>query len=406
MSVEKMSDHKPEHAEAKAKKRRKASGEPAPAQEHPAQKVGEMLRQARLDKKMTLDAVSSAINVRVIQLKAIEEGHIDQLPGMTYALGFVKSYAAHLKLDGAEIANRFKAEHSSTPAKPELHFPEPLAESKMPDPLIIGGAAVAVVVLLAAWAVFSGHDDRPVATAVNIPPPPAASAALLTQGNPIPGAGDTSALTSDVTKPAVVPAANSAIATGPLTAPLTPLAQATGAAGAQAPAPQGEKSTADAASQPQAKTAGDATALQVHIAEQTPTPPVEAQEGDAHTEQAVVVAPAAPRAERASAHEGGNENVINVRRGRSRITLKANSSTWVQISDAAQATVFKKVMRPGDEYFVPDQKGLTMVTSNAGGLEVYVDGKRVQTLGKQGEIIRGIELDPAELKIKRIKTRD
>ncbi|MBI1216464.1 MAG: DUF4115 domain-containing protein [Alphaproteobacteria bacterium] len=372
--------------DSKDKKRKKPGGEPAPAQENKPQKSGALLRAARLEKKLDLDEISATINVRVAQLKAIEEGHIDQLPGMTYALGFVKSYATLLKLDPVEIVNKFKAEHSETATKPELNFPEPIPESKMPDPFIIGAAALAVVGLLVAWAVFSGGDGANVRTASDIPPPPppADTATLLA---PTP---DTSALTGDVTAPPAVAtpatATGAPIATGPLKTPVTPLSDVVGAGAAETP---DAAQTAEASAETQTS---DATAQQAQT------------QAQAQAQATVIVPPVASPRPRLAPHDDGL-NVINVHRGRSRITLQAKQSSWVQISDASQATIFKRVLRPGDEYFVPDQKGLTMVTSNAGGLEVFVDGKRVQSLGRSGEIIRGIELDPEDLKTKKIRTR-
>jgi hypothetical protein len=39
-------------------------------------------------------------------------------------------------------------------------------------------------------------------------------------------------------------------------------------------------------------------------------------------------------------------------------------------------------------------------------LDITVDGKPVQPVGKAGEIISGISLDPSELKIEKNKVRD
>ena len=77
---------------------------------------GEILRAARLAKGLGLEEISSSIHIRVGQLRAIEEGNLAGLPGMTYALGFVKSYATFLKLNSADVVQKFKAEHGAAPA--------------------------------------------------------------------------------------------------------------------------------------------------------------------------------------------------------------------------------------------------------------------------------------------------
>jgi cytoskeleton protein RodZ len=383
-----MSEHKQKKTDkSPEKKNKKTGGQPTPAQDNPVPRSGDLLRQARLEKKLDLDEISATINVRVAQLKAIEDGHIDQLPGMTYATGFVKSYAMLLKLDPVEIVNKFKAEHGASAPRPELHFPEPIAESKMPDPVILGAAALAVAALLIVWAVFSGGADGKAQTVAAIPPPPENSTLLAPTG-----LTDTSAVTGDVLSPATsgeIPAPGSPIATGPLKGQVTPLSSVVAAMPQTTTPPPAETAavTVDAA----------ATA-------QSPTPGGAAPDEAAADAASVAVAPVTAPRPRVAPQDNGL-NVINVRRGRSRITLQAHQSTWVQISDASQSTVLKKVLRPGDEYFVPDQPGLTMVTSNAGGLDVIVDGKKVQSLGHSGEIIRGIELDPEDLKTKKVRTR-
>ena len=96
---------------------------------------------------------------------------------------------------------------------------------------------------------------------------------------------------------------------------------------------------------------------------------------------------------------------INVRSNskKGRIVLKAVQSSWIEVKDAKGGTVFKKLLREGEEYAPPEGTGYTLVTTNAGGLGVYVDGEQVQSLGRQGEILRGIELDPDELKTVKIR---
>jgi hypothetical protein len=99
----------------------------------------------------------------------------------------------------------------------------------------------------------------------------------------------------------------------------------------------------------------------------------------------------------AAKKSGDDDGVINIRH-KSRITLRATEASWVQVSDAHENVLYRKVLRPGEQYAVPDQPGLHLDTANAGGLEVIVDGRRAPSLGKDGDIMRGIPLNPQELK--------
>lgn len=308
--------------------------------------VGKKLRAARTAMNLSLEEVSAAINVRVAQLQAIEEDRIDRLPGMTYAVGFVRSYAAHLKLDSKELIDTFKREHAGEEAtKTALKFNDPIVEDKLPSPMMLGIAAVAVVMLFIVWSIFA-DGDMDVDIAQTIPPAPVVGTA---SGQPT--VSDIAPLSQ--TSPLVTSAApDTAITT--TTTPVTTHTE-----------------TAPVTSTPAPGTASFAV------------PPVTAL-------APVVTAPP----------------VINVKSGKGRVVIEATQKSWVQVSDGANKVIFKKVMNPGETFFVPDQRGMTMVTSNAGGIDLIVDGQKVQAVGRPGEILRGVALAPDELKKKKIRVRD
>lgn len=80
-----------------------------------------------------------------------------------------------------------------------------------------------------------------------------------------------------------------------------------------------------------------------------------------------------------------------------RVVLRAIQDSWVQIRDNRGALLLTRVLRAGDIYYVPPQSGLTLLTGNAGGLEIAVDGVTVSPLGPVGAVRRQIALDPALL---------
>lgn len=61
--------------------------------------LGEILRQARLEKGKTLEEIAEETKIRVRYLQAIEDGKLDILPGHFYTRGFIKSYAEAVDLD-------------------------------------------------------------------------------------------------------------------------------------------------------------------------------------------------------------------------------------------------------------------------------------------------------------------
>jgi len=54
-----------------------------------------------------------------------------------------------------------------------------------------------------------------------------------------------------------------------------------------------------------------------------------------------------------------------------------------------------RVLKAGESFQAPDRAGLVMQTGNAGGLQVEVDGRSIGVLGKSGEVITRIPVDPS-----------
>ncbi len=76
----------------------------------PLETVGQDLRTARQRKGEDLATVSRCLKIRKDHLNALEEGKFDLLPGRTYAVGFVRTYARYLGLETDVLVERYKAE--------------------------------------------------------------------------------------------------------------------------------------------------------------------------------------------------------------------------------------------------------------------------------------------------------
>ncbi|SNX54822.1 protein of unknown function [Thermoanaerobacterium sp. RBIITD] len=69
--------------------------------------LGEILKNARLKKGMTLDDLQEITKVRTRYLKAIEDGNFDVIPALVYAKGFIKSYAQAVGINSDELLNKY-----------------------------------------------------------------------------------------------------------------------------------------------------------------------------------------------------------------------------------------------------------------------------------------------------------
>ena len=80
-----------------------------------------------------------------------------------------------------------------------------------------------------------------------------------------------------------------------------------------------------------------------------------------------------------------------------RIVIRANADSWVQVRDNDGELILTRMLRSGDSYRVPNKAGLTLLTGNAGALEIYVDGRKAPALGPGGAIRRDVSLDADRL---------
>jgi cytoskeleton protein RodZ len=110
--------------------------------------AGDELRGRREALGLDLADVAAALRIKPAYLAALEAGHLDQLPGAVYALGFLRAYADYLGVDGGAMLRRFKRESALLAAKPDLAFPIPLDQRSMPG---VGMLLVAVILATCAY---------------------------------------------------------------------------------------------------------------------------------------------------------------------------------------------------------------------------------------------------------------
>src|SRR5204862_417197 len=67
------------------------------------------------------------------------------LPGPTYAIGFVRAYAHYLGFDSERVLEVYKAESAEVHAKPDLSLPVPLGVRSLPGgPILLVGLILAL----------------------------------------------------------------------------------------------------------------------------------------------------------------------------------------------------------------------------------------------------------------------
>jgi cytoskeleton protein RodZ len=80
-----------------------------------------------------------------------------------------------------------------------------------------------------------------------------------------------------------------------------------------------------------------------------------------------------------------------------RVVLRARGDTRVTIKGPDGQILINRDLKSGDSYQVPDMPGVTMATSNAGAVEVDLDGAALGRAGQAQQIVGRVSLDPQSL---------
>jgi cytoskeletal protein RodZ len=129
--------------------------------------IGEMLREARMRRRIDMTEVESATKIRGKYLRALENEEWDLLPGPTFVKTFLRTYAEYLGLDPRLLVEEYRQRYE----RPSTQDLTPFSATRsargrarrrraasMGPLLVIAGCAA--VLLGALWALGTwGNDD-------------------------------------------------------------------------------------------------------------------------------------------------------------------------------------------------------------------------------------------------------
>jgi cytoskeleton protein RodZ len=324
-----------------------ADDHPAPPQNR-THAVGALLRERREELGFDLDAIGEALRIKPIYLAALEQGRAQDLPGATYATGFIRSYAELLDLDSDRILDSYRAESADVHLRPDLSLPVPLDARSMPrGPILLVGMILAACGYGTWYYLSTGERSRPERVA---------------------------AVPAELQRDAQSPAAPG-LADAPVVASGTPQPSPELRAGSALPLPPGSSPAPSGAGSP----GGALVASPAAAALPRPSASVAPASNGTARETTAVPAPDP------GAKPGGH------------IDIRALADCWIQVrSGEDQSVVFSRVLKAGETYHVP-RTGLVLRTGNAGALALVVDGKPVPAIGGIGAQRRDVVLDAQAL---------
>lgn len=423
--------------------------------------VGALLRASRLRCGEELQDIAALLRIRYPFLEAIEDGRYHELPGSAYAIGFVRTYAEHLGLDSEEVVRRFKAEAENLERRSDLVFPSPIAERSTPGGAIIFVGILMAAVAYGAWylgtskqsflddlvsplpdrltalirgdgevpatAPSTAPSDTPSSAPASAPEAPAATTPTPEPAPaPTPPAGQTAASPAETPAPTAAPP-EPAAKTVPAPSPQPPVASKPVTVPPPTPTPPAVAPTIPAAptaapaepprTPPVARVEPPASAPATPPAPAVTTPPAASAPSEAPASPPVappaappappsapVTAPTQPPVPPAATADGSaTEQTATLTATptdtSSRIVVRAKLDSWIQVRDGVgRRLLVTRLLRAGETYQVPNQPSLSLLTGNAGGLEILVDGEPVPAIGDVGTVRRDVTLEADRLK--------
>lgn len=132
--------------------------------------IGETLRKARIDKKISLDELQQRTKIQKRYLLAIEENDFHELPSDYYLRTFIRQYADEVKLDGNHLIDVLDGKDRPLPSYPELETVEGLRKNKHVEnptrarfkatlPMILLGLVALAIIAVVGYMTWLDHQE-------------------------------------------------------------------------------------------------------------------------------------------------------------------------------------------------------------------------------------------------------
>tara|TARA_R110002126_G_scaffold13118_1_gene56296 strand:+ start:538446 stop:539441 length:996 start_codon:yes stop_codon:yes gene_type:complete len=316
----------------------------------------------------SFEDVESVLRIRTVLLEAIEADDSAKLPGRVYAIGFIRSYAEYLGLDGAQIVELYKQQLGQSALRPEYNFPVGADESKRPGASIFVVSIVGLLLVGACYHFLKPSDE-------------ASETSLQVEAAEGSVASETTNFAQIAFKPLQESTGHQAIVDKPLL--------------------NAQVKKKDSVWPPKVEDVMPEmiSSLKIHPAENVE---IDVDATDITSEHA------ASNLAVASLDEiPVNENIVQssidpvaavedaalAAEDGASIRIVAKDPTWMQIKDTEGAIVFTGILKKGSDIKVPaGALGWRMDTGNAGGLDIYIGDDKIAPLGGNGIVVRRIPL--------------
>jgi len=317
----------------------KTSPKPKPKTNHKNEKIGEILKRVREHRNEDLRTVSEYLCIRRAYLYAMEESLYDDLPAEAYVIGFLRSYAGYLGLDGQGAVDQYRREMAGSRHLPNLSMPQPMTEGRAPTIALLAGATIAAIIIYGLWYGLSTPEDLVNKESISIPE---TSSEISTENTSL-----------------------------------------------EMKSSESEENKKNATNNLLKETTSSGITLSVTGQDETALPPEAAKKMDFLVITATNENTKKPKKEELKTFGAKNK---------SQVTIEATKKAWILITNKKGLTVFDRTLKKGQKYNVRNNKDLRLTTGNADALLFIVNGKTLPKLKAGKNVVRAISLNPNKLK--------
>ena len=289
--------------------------------------IGSLFIDARVKKSLTQEDVSRILKVRISAIKQIESGEELKSLGSAYSLGFLRSYAKLVDLDPENIIKNYKSSNGNKNIKFDYNFPSVTNEKKSLFPKIFLCTFIFSLVIYSSWYYLNINN-------------------LDTENKNITYLENDN-INLDYVK---IEDNNNSLLDNV------------------------DKTNSENVLISENKTS------KIIIKENFQNEVVDNNEGGSK----ILLEPNT-LTETSISNE--TSAIANERTPKEEMVLKSSGNSWVEIEDLDGNLYLTRLMRSGETFVVPNKKGLTLSTGNAGVLSLTFGSLHISKLGSIGEVI-------------------
>ena len=322
--------------------------------------IGKICLDARVKKSLTQEQASGILKVRVKIIKDFENGDEIDLPGLTYKVGFVRSYASLLDLDSDFLVQEFKSNLEPCNFREEYKFLSPKIENKNFLPMGAVLSFLIAVIIYSGW--YYSERNKTIEIASNQIIESKKDEINIKETNNYIIIEEKKNSESNL---------------------LPPIKQDNNI--------QVSKLSGKAIVY---KKILEQSIVSDDLISKEDTPKV--------NEETVLISKNKVEINKIKNISSEISAVAKERDRSSEIVIKAIGNSWVEIEDIDGNSLMARIMRQGETYVVPNMSGLTFNTGNAGALSLSYGGMTITSLGEEGETIKARPLNIEAFKNKKI----